>query len=237
MWIGVEYFSLRGVAGGDGELGCLCGKACTGHLCDGSAHSSGCVVNGSNVRMLQYIVKSHATLHIFTSFLSSIHRFNQNQFSRGACVLKLKVVCFSLLQVFVVSPSDMVFLPSRVEAAIGSSLSLLLQVRGAITLDNGEQSLEPFSDCRRMSLTITSSEPSIFNVSVDTETGAFLYNSHFSQTVNYIRFASKSFEALSPSNTVVFSQDSVMCFTVSLTPQYRPQFTCTETHTLVSVIR
>ena len=27
---------IRGVAGGDGELGCLCGKA----------HSSGCVVNG-----------------------------------------------------------------------------------------------------------------------------------------------------------------------------------------------
>ena len=39
---------LRGVTGGDGELGCLCGKAGTGHLCDGSAHSSGCVVNGSN---------------------------------------------------------------------------------------------------------------------------------------------------------------------------------------------
>ena len=31
-------------------LGCLCGKAGTGHLCGGSAHSSGCVVNvnGSN---------------------------------------------------------------------------------------------------------------------------------------------------------------------------------------------
>ena len=39
---------LRGVAGGDGELGCLCGKAGTSHLCDGSAHSSGCVVNGCN---------------------------------------------------------------------------------------------------------------------------------------------------------------------------------------------
>ena len=37
---------LRGVAGGDGGLGCLCGKAGTIHLCDGSAHSSGCVVNG-----------------------------------------------------------------------------------------------------------------------------------------------------------------------------------------------
>ena len=40
--------SYCGVAGGDGELGCLCGKAGTSHLCDGSAHSSGCVVNGSN---------------------------------------------------------------------------------------------------------------------------------------------------------------------------------------------
>ena len=39
---------LRGVTGGDGELGRLCGKASTCHLCDGSAHSSGCVVNGSN---------------------------------------------------------------------------------------------------------------------------------------------------------------------------------------------
>ena len=41
---------LRGVAGGNGELGYLCGKAGTSHLCDGSTHSSGCVVNGSNAR-------------------------------------------------------------------------------------------------------------------------------------------------------------------------------------------
>ena len=39
---------LRGVGGGDGELGCLCGTAGISHLCDGSAHSSGCVVNDSN---------------------------------------------------------------------------------------------------------------------------------------------------------------------------------------------
>ena len=44
--------TLRGVTGGDGKLGYLCGKAGTSHgkagtshLCDGSAHSSGCVVN------------------------------------------------------------------------------------------------------------------------------------------------------------------------------------------------
>ena len=41
---------LRGVAG---ELGCLCGKAGTSHLCDGSAHSSGCVVNGSLLLLSQ----------------------------------------------------------------------------------------------------------------------------------------------------------------------------------------
>ena len=38
---------LRGVAGGDSELGCLCGKAGTSHLCDGSAHSSGCIHLGA----------------------------------------------------------------------------------------------------------------------------------------------------------------------------------------------
>ena len=27
---------------------CECGKAGTSHVCDGSAHSFGCVVNGSN---------------------------------------------------------------------------------------------------------------------------------------------------------------------------------------------
>ena len=46
--------TLRGVAGGDGELGCLCGKAGTCHLCDGSAHSSGCVVNAMAALLLFY---------------------------------------------------------------------------------------------------------------------------------------------------------------------------------------
>ena len=45
---------LRDVARGDGELGCLCGKAGTSHLCDGSAHSSGCVVNGSIMLWLPF---------------------------------------------------------------------------------------------------------------------------------------------------------------------------------------
>ena len=30
-----DSVDLRGVAGGDGELGCMCGKAGTSHLCDG----------------------------------------------------------------------------------------------------------------------------------------------------------------------------------------------------------
>ena len=63
---------LRGVAGGDGELGCLCGS----HLCDGSAHSSGCVVNGSIIEpptrpsmnnetyFLNNIFPNHANLEI-----------------------------------------------------------------------------------------------------------------------------------------------------------------------------
>ena len=46
---------LRGVAGGDGELGCLCGKAGTSHLCDGSAHSSGCMVNGYGCRLIRVL--------------------------------------------------------------------------------------------------------------------------------------------------------------------------------------
>ena len=51
----------RGVAGGDGELGCLCGKAGTSHLCDGSAHSSGCVVNGYGCLLSYYYY--YYTLH------------------------------------------------------------------------------------------------------------------------------------------------------------------------------
>ena len=42
--------NLRGVAGGDGKLGCLCGKAGTSCVCDGSAHSSDGVVNAFNPR-------------------------------------------------------------------------------------------------------------------------------------------------------------------------------------------
>ena len=53
---------LRGVAGGDGELGCLCGKAGTGHLCDGSAHSSGCVANGYGCLLIVHTAQVTALL-------------------------------------------------------------------------------------------------------------------------------------------------------------------------------
>ena len=45
-------------------LGCLCGKAGTGHLCGGSAHSSGCVVNvnGSNA-MAAFTNDEPSSLH------------------------------------------------------------------------------------------------------------------------------------------------------------------------------
>ena len=45
---------LTGVAGGDGKLGCLCGRAGTSHVCDGSVHSSGCVVNGYGCLLSYY---------------------------------------------------------------------------------------------------------------------------------------------------------------------------------------
>ena len=46
---------LRGVTGGDGKLGCLCGKAGTSRVCDGSTHSSGCVVNGYGCLLNYYL--------------------------------------------------------------------------------------------------------------------------------------------------------------------------------------
>ena len=42
---GKRWTNLEVILKRDGELGCLCGKAGTSNLCDGSAHSSGCVVN------------------------------------------------------------------------------------------------------------------------------------------------------------------------------------------------
>ena len=46
---------LRGVAGGDGKLEFLCGKAGGSCVCDSSAHSSGCVVYGWLPIDIQYV--------------------------------------------------------------------------------------------------------------------------------------------------------------------------------------
>ena len=54
---------LRGVAGGDGELGCLCGKAGTSHLCDGSANSSDCTlyITAAQVATVNFMTHEYTT--------------------------------------------------------------------------------------------------------------------------------------------------------------------------------
>ena len=60
---------ILGVAGGDGELGCLCGEAGTSHLCDGSAHSSGCVVNGSDAMAAFLVLEKLFMSYTFDTIL------------------------------------------------------------------------------------------------------------------------------------------------------------------------
>ena len=75
----------------------------------------------------------------------------------------------SYTQVFVVPPAEMTFLPSKVEAILGHTLHLPLQVKGyAFSKDNPniKTTLLPFHDCRKLKVSLTSSENSIFNVSI-----------------------------------------------------------------------
>ena len=83
---------LRGVAGGDGELGCLCGKAGTSHLCDGSAHSSGCVVNGYGCRLSWYIINQiNMTLHAGLRYSFIVQSFSLIPLTVfELCLLKLR---------------------------------------------------------------------------------------------------------------------------------------------------
>ena len=63
----------------------------------------------------------------------------------------------------------MTFLPSKVESVLGQSLHLPLQVKGyAFSKQNPgtKTTLLPFHDCRRLKVSLASSEGSIFNVSV-----------------------------------------------------------------------
>lgn len=74
-----------------------------------------------------------------------------------------------IIQVFVVPPSEMTFLPSKVEAVIGHTLHLPLQVSGyTISVDSpkAKAHLLPFSDCRKMKVSFSSSEISVFNISI-----------------------------------------------------------------------
>ena len=59
----------------------------------------------------------------------------------------------------------MKFLPSPVEAIIGHTLSLPLQVMGYV--DQDESELVTFQDCRRLNLDLAFSDSSIFNISKD----------------------------------------------------------------------
>ena len=80
--------------------------------------------------------------------------------------------CLNTPQVFVVPPSKMTFLPSKVEAVIGHTLQLPLQVKGyAFSRESPamQTTLLPFFDCRKMKVSLSSSESSTFNISISSE--------------------------------------------------------------------
>ena len=68
-------------------------------------------------------------------------------------------------EVYVVPPSRMTFLPAPVEVRLGKTLSLPLQILGFIDQDRSEEL--PFADCRQLGISITLSEPSVFNITVE----------------------------------------------------------------------
>ena len=66
-----------------------------------------------------------------------------------------------------IPPAKMTFLPSPVEAVVGSSLSLPLQVMGYIRGEIPPTEPHPFPDCRHLRVKLILSDSSIFNVSND----------------------------------------------------------------------
>ena len=66
-----------------------------------------------------------------------------------------------------VPPARMTFLPSPVEAVVGHTLYLPLQVVGFIGGDESDSLA--FPDCRKIRINISLSDPSIFNISNDRE--------------------------------------------------------------------
>lgn len=69
-------------------------------------------------------------------------------------------------QVFVVPPAVMTFLPSRVEALVGTTLTLPLQIKGHAgpATPSNTDNLQPFHDCSKLTLNVQSSDQSVFNV-------------------------------------------------------------------------
>ena len=67
----------------------------------------------------------------------------------------------------------MSFLPSQVEAVVGSHLLLPVQVQGYTVIDEGgnpdQRSLIAFPNCQGLKLTIESTDRSIFNVTMDAD--------------------------------------------------------------------
>lgn len=90
----------------------------------------------------------------------------------------------------------MLFLPSRVEALVGTALTLLLQVKGhasLVTPTNADEPLLPFQDCSKLNLEVVSTDQSVFNVtSHDSHlmympTGACTTLKAFAQTPGHTR--------------------------------------------------
>ena len=92
------------------------------------------------------------------------------------------ILSFFKFQVYVVPPAEMLFLPSRVEAAIGHNLSLPVQVMGYT--DESKKHLLAFPDCHSLKVEITTSDVSIFNVTVESNKGRYCAtSSHTTPTV------------------------------------------------------
>ena len=100
-----DSWGLRGVAGGDGELGCLCGKAGTSHPCDGS---SGWLVNAlllqsSHSSLVWTVVYGLLLVH---STLCGLEMLNQ-LFSTGFSTCQFWL---QLLHVSIIHPWISVFI-------------------------------------------------------------------------------------------------------------------------------
>ena len=64
-----------------------------------------------------------------------------------------------------IPPARMAFLTSPVEAMVGHTLFLPLQVTGFVHGDSSDPL--PFSDCRQLQISVYLSDPAIFNISDD----------------------------------------------------------------------